>query len=144
MILLDPGPPLRPICACGYDRIASLFGKQIFSLEWEKGLFQGSAHAIFTESVHRADSVYKLQCPSVCLSVPLFFFFLFLRLITPIYKGQKSNRLIAKRLLREKLRNYIVSDIMIFTQKWLKILPFFLPLIVDWSRSGSAAASYCA
>ena len=43
----------------------------------------------------QADSVYKSQCKCV---MPIFAFFLCL--ITPIYKGQKSNRSITKRFLR--------------------------------------------
>ena len=59
--------------------------------------------SIFTESTHWADSVTKLLCPSVCVCVYLCNFFFktfFLRLITPIYEGRKSNRPIAKRILR--------------------------------------------
>ena len=51
---------------------------------------------IFTELAHWADSISKSRCPSV--SVPLFAFFV-KRLITPIYKGRKSNRPIAKKIL---------------------------------------------
>ena len=45
-----------------------------------------------------------LQCPSVCVCVCDSFCVFFLKfLITPVYKGQKSNLSTTKRFLREKL-----------------------------------------
>lgn len=60
---------------------------------------------LFTESAHWPNSVSKLQYPSVCCLCHFLLFFM--GLITPIYKVEKSNPPIAKRFLREKLRNDI-------------------------------------
>ena len=88
---------------------------------------------------HWADSVSKLQCPSVCLSVyvsvPLFAFLK--RLITPIYKGCKSNQSISKRFLRAKLRKDIGLHFcdfgieMIENRRAEKIFCWSLPFTVD-------------
>ena len=52
--------------------------------------------------------IQSLSCfvhPCVCVSVPLFVVAVFKCPITPIYKGWKYNRLLAKRFHREKFRN---------------------------------------
>ena len=108
-----------------------------------------SSNKIFTESAHWADSVSKSRCPCVMCAT---FCGFFTCLITPIYKDRKSNRPMAKRFLRKNFRNYIGLRFSIFGSEMVKnchvkkkkVLHLSLPLIVDGSRSQSAAASYCA
>ena len=71
-------------------------------------------------------------------------------LITPIYKCQKSNWLIAKKKIYGKQRQRYCFTFSILVQKWLEIAArkklisgSFKP-IVDGSRSRRAAASCCA
>ena len=64
---------------------------------------------IFTES-SPTGPIQSLSCNfclCLCVCVCTTFCVFLLFLITPIYKGQKSNRPIAKRFLREKLRKDI-------------------------------------
>ena len=69
--------------------------------------------------------IQSLSCfvhPCVCVSVPLFVVAVFKCPITPIYKGWKYNRLLAKRFHREKFRNYIGLRLKKISSKMVKNL----------------------
>ena len=70
-------------------------------------LLDMSVPVFFTELALWVDSVYKLQCPCVCLSVCMYFLSRevpFTCLFAPIYKGPRSIFFWIFWFLREKLR----------------------------------------
>ena len=79
---------------------------------------------LFTESALWSDSVYKSQCPSVCVCVCMYVpsrEVPFKCLFAPIYKGPRSIFFRFWDSLGKSYRKEVVSDFAILARKWSKI-----------------------
>ena len=131
----------------GITSIRSVTERKLFVL-WHFSLIDTSFIILFydsktlreknfsTESAHWDNTVSKLQCLSVCLC------HFFQCLITPIYKDWKSNQSIAKKNSLG-FRNFGLKMVKKLPRRKKFFWFYCLGLIVDGSKSRSAASSYC-